>query len=136
MQRTLLPLALIVMVLVGAWLIWPQPEPRAPLAPVSDSTQAPPASTGQSAPSATRLVVVCVAPTDQHPLAGVHVRATGSAEQVTASDGRAAFDVQPGIALTVSADDLEHSVSFETAELPALTPGETREFVFKAPPAR
>ncbi len=148
MQRTLLPLVLIVLVLLGAWMIWPQAEPRAPANPSPDATEtlpvrpaagdaeveavpaaerAPETTAPVPAAAATILSVQCVSRTDKRPLAGVHVRATGIGEQVTAGNGCTFLEVQPGRALAVSADDFEHFVSLETAEVPALAAGETRQ---------
>ena len=154
MQRLFLPLALIVMVLVGTWLIWPQPQPRAPLgpepgspretlpAPAPAESPAPASGGGEAANArlaaakATQLIVHCVSRADERPLAGVEVRASGYAQQVTGSDGRAVFEVNAGTAFAVSADDQAHNISFETVEVPALAEGEVRELVFRAPLAK
>ncbi len=94
MQRTLLPLILIVLVLLGAWMIWPQAEPRAPLNVEPDATEALPArpasndakvetatpaierieAVSTTAPAASaHLHVRCIARGGQRPLAGVRV---------------------------------------------------------------
>jgi len=140
-------LALIVLVLVLGLALWLRndsapsaiplgaPEAEAPKAQSLDSAQpesapetgraevdTPPTST-----KPTQLVVLCVARSNQHPLAGVQVRVTNAERLVTDGNGRAVFDVPPGRTLSVSADDIEHLVSFEMAEVPALAAGETRE---------
>jgi hypothetical protein len=97
-MRTILPLALIVLVLLGAWWIWPQAEPRAlvrptpdavadtPARPLEDAAQveaAAPATeravAGEpAAAGATRsaqLVVLCLVRGEQRPIAGVRVYA-------------------------------------------------------------
>jgi hypothetical protein len=96
MLRTLVPLALIVLVLLGAWCIWPQAEPRALVQPSPDATEVAPARPIESAAKveagapateraeagqpaagsstrASHLVVLCRARGDQRPLAGVRV---------------------------------------------------------------
>ena len=99
MLRTFVPLALIVLVLLGAWWIWPQPEPRALIDSVQSALEAPaapsapaeskvesaateterseagPQATPSATASATRLVVVCVAREGGWPIASVRVGA-------------------------------------------------------------
>ena len=149
MLRTLAPLALILLVLLGAWLIWPRAEtaPRV-TAPVPqslapdpkaaarvESPSASPERTAQTQPAAaslTRLRILCVARNDGRGLGGVNVRVQPEPKQALRTDaqGHVEVAVQPGGELFVTAEDLEHDVSAEQAEVPALAAGETRELRF------
>ena len=166
MPRTLAPLILIVLVLLGAWWIWPRAEPRALVQPPSAAAEVAPATrledsakiesavaatqraeaASASKPAASaHLRVLCVARDDQRPLASVRVHLAGihqgyrtgqgvaaagrlGDELITGSDGRVDFEVEPGLVLTLNADDQAHFISQEgIEEIPALAAGETRE---------
>jgi Carboxypeptidase regulatory-like domain len=166
MRRTLVLLGLLIVALAGVWGFWSQDEKRppvrrdAPAVPAAKETEAVggiPATErvsaedpDASAPAAAgRLVVQCVARSNQRPLSRVRVRAKydddgmgyglrgperassgrPGEELLTDDEGRATFEVESGRALRVSANDLEHFVSREeSGVVPALSPGETRAF--------
>ena len=164
MPRTLALIVVIVVALIGAWLLWPRAEPRAPVelgvaeslparavaseaAAVTPVRPRPsPAESDASAPTGSAyLVVTCVARSKPQPLAGVRVLADyadvsggyGLAEPVqpssgkpgekllTDAEGHVTFEVEPGRALSVMADNLDASLA-ELRRLPAVSPGETR----------
>lgn len=151
-MRALLLLASIVLVLLVGWAAWPGSEPR-PVPQPPDATDAPtaPRIAGGAAieadpgaaerslaapvaaePAASaRLLVRCVARADGRPLAGVEVRVGAGEPRFTSTEGRIAFEVEPGRPFVVRAQDLERFVSRETAEVSALAPGETREIVLR-----
>jgi hypothetical protein len=117
MQRTLLPLALIVMVLVGAWLIWPQPEPRAL-----------PREPQVALESGARLRI-------RYEGSGVGQALVRRASERVGGEGveggRSALEVVPAGKLTVEF----RYPGLETPEVQdvEVAPGEERELVFKAP---
>lgn len=89
MKRALIPLCGILLVLLGAWCIWPRAKPLPASSPVAEVSEGAPrlsvpeaveserveAASAPLPPAPAQLVVLCVARGDERPLAGVRVRA-------------------------------------------------------------
>jgi hypothetical protein len=120
MQRLFLPIALIVMVLVGAWLIWPQPEPRAL-----------PREPQVGLESGARLRI-------RYEGSGVGRALVRRASERVGGEGveggRSALEVVPPGKLTV--EFRYPGVEAPEVQECELAAGEERELVFKAPPAK